>query len=305
MAGDYSIRVWLNPNDPAATMQQLSLACTLPPNELAVLVRIIELFPRPAYMLLDTEQDNIDATLPFADRFTFDLHTDELLVFAEDSDTLVDALIEMAMFLTGFTTKMGNPEHWVIDFTIGAWKPVRRRIKRQLGIPVADRPRGVVGLRPDPGEGVEGDPYPFRTLVSYFDQLSFQQMVMLAARDDIAVHFPPGTHPKVRAVYVHVRRAIEEVGQHITLDDYQVFNLKLNNALRRIEELFDPTHLESPNWLARLVDHEETRSELPAPEVPPLLHSGEPESDPDSESPSAHDNPFEAFIEQLFSDEDE
>lgn len=304
MAGDYPIRVWLDPQDPAATMQQLSLACTLPPNELAVLLRIIELFPRPAHMLIDTSQaDNLSA-LPFADRFSFDLQTDELLVFAEDSETLVDALIEMAMFLTGFATKMGNPEHWVIDFTIGAWKPVRRRIKRQLGIPVADRPRGVVGLRPDPGEGIEGDPYPFRTLVSYFDQLSFQQMVMLAARDDIAVHFPPGTHPKVRAVYVHVRRAIEEVGQYITLDDFQVFNLKLNNALRRIEELFDPAHLEPPNWLARLVDREEARSELPPPESPALLHAGDPESEDESEPP-AHYNPFEAFIEQLFSDEDE
>jgi len=49
-------------------------------------------------------------------------------------------------------------------------------------------------------------------------------MVVLAGRDDLAVYFPPETHPKVLAAYVYVRRAMQEVAQGLDLSDYQKFN---------------------------------------------------------------------------------
>jgi len=279
-------RVTLDPNDLPGTTRQLTTIFDLSVDESATIARIVELFPRPTRMYLDASQEELHRDNPLADKFTFDVETDDLVLFASDIDTLIDATIEMAMYLSGFTTKIGNEDLWVIEFTIGAWKPVKRNIKQQIGIEVSDHPTGLVGLRPDPGEATEGDPYPFRTLVSYFDQLSFQQMIMLAARDDVKVYFPAGTHPKVRAVYMHARRAIEEVGQFITLQDHQVFNLKLNNAIRRIEQLFDPENLEPPNWVSRLINNE------PAPTS-------------NTANNSAPYDPFEAFIEQLFSDEED
>ncbi len=279
-------RITLDPNDLPGTTQQLVTIFDLSIDESATISRIVELYPRRTQMYLDAAQAELHRDNPLADKFTFDVETDDLVLFASDAATLIDATIEMAMYLSGFTTKIGNDDLWVIEFTIGAWKPVKRNIKQQLGITVADHPTGLVGLRPDPREATEGDPYPFRTLVSYFDQLSFQQMIMLAAREDVKVYFPAGTHPKVRAVYMHARRAIEEVGQFITLQDHQIFNLKLNNAIHRIEQLFDPGNLEPPNWVSRLVNNEtSTASKLPQDSEPY--------------------DPFEAFIEQLFSDEED
>lgn len=277
-------RIHLDPNNLPSISRQLATVFNLSIDESATVLRIVELYPRPTYMYLDATQAELYYSNPLADKFTFNVETDDLILFSSDLDTLIDATIEMAMYLSGFTTKIGNEDLWVIEFTIGAWKPVKRNIKQQLGIAVTDHPTGVVGLRPDPSEATEGDPYPFRTLVSYFDQLSFQQMIMLAARDDVKVYFPAGTHPKVRAVYMHAQRAIEEVGQFITLQDHQIFNLKLNNAIHRIEQLFDPDRLEPPNWVSRLVNNEPT-TQLPQ-ETEPY-------------------DPFEVFIEQLFSDEED
>jgi hypothetical protein len=89
----------------------------------------------------------------------------------------------------------------------------------------------------------------------------------------------------VRAIYLHARKALQEVGQWIDLDDHQRFNAKLNQAIQRIEELFDPGSLQPPTWLADF-----TR-ELPPPDTAVL-------QEPDA------DSPFTEFIEQLFEDDD-
>lgn len=280
--------VTIDPQQLDYTMQQLRHEYHLSPGELAILRRIVALFPRTTQMYVDTEQAELVHNLPLADKFTFDVTTDELVLFASDMDTLIDALIEMAMYLAGFATKLGNSEVWVIEFTIGAWKPVKKRIKRRLNIPVIDQPRGAVGLPPPPDDAPAHDPYPFRTLVSHFDQLSFVQMIRLAGRDDLQVYFPSGSHPKVRAVYLHVRKALQEVGQWIDLDDHQRFNANLNQAIRRIEELFDPASLRPPTWLDAFAQ-EMRASESADPAFPP---------EPDA------DSPFTAFIEQLFDDDD-
>jgi hypothetical protein len=280
--------VTIDPQQPGHTMQQLGAVYGVTPDKLAILRRIVALFPRATHMYVDVAQAELVRNLPLADKYTFDVSTDELVLFADDIDTLIDAMIEMVMYLAGFATKLGNPDAWVIEFTIGAWKPVKKRIKRRLDIPVLDQPRGAVGLPPPPDDAPAHDPYPFRTLVSHFDQLSFVQMIRLAARDDIHVYFPPGSHPKVRAIYLHARQALQEVGQGIDLDDHQRFNAKLNQAIRRIEELFDPASLQPPTWLADFA--QEVRASDPAgTDIP--------------EEPDA-DSPFTAFIEQLFEDED-
>jgi len=288
MNDSYYGEVILDPEALTRTTHELAQHYDLTPDEITSLARIIELFPRRTRMYFDLSNADIYADIPLADKFTFDIETDDLILFSADFDTFVDALIEMAMYLSGFSTKMGNPDAWVIDFTIGAWKPVKQRIKNLLNIPLTEEVHGVVGLRPEADEAQDGDPYPFRTLVSHFDQLSFQQMIMLAARQDVTVYFPPGTHPKVSAVYTHARRAIEEVAQNITIEDHQAFNLKLNNALRRIEQLFAPATLEPPSWIARLLTQD----------------SNQPPSEQNESLPPDVPTPFETFIEQLFNDED-
>lgn len=297
-------RVIIDPGDIETSVQQLAQAYDLAPEDLAALRRIITLFRRPAAMYLDETNATLYDSLPLADKFTFDIETDELVLFTCDLDTIIDALIEMAMYQAGFATMMGNQQTWVTEFTIGAWKPVKKHLKRQLGIPVQDQPRAVVGLPAPPEKAPAGDPYPFRTLVSHYDLASFHQMVILAARDDVAVYFPPDTHPKVLAVYVYMRRAMQEVAQGLDLADYETFNTRLVQELQRLQELFNPSGLEPPSWLTDLLDQESGAEALDDPAArlglfPDTGTTGRPSS---SDSPK--DNPFEAFIEQLFLDDD-
>ncbi|MCD4684484.1 MAG: hypothetical protein K8S97_00920 [Anaerolineae bacterium] len=283
-------RVIIDPQHLDQTMQQMESAYShLSAANLKILRRIIAQFPRATQMHVDTTQAELVSDLPLLDKFTFDVDTDELVLLADDSETLINALIEMAMYLTGFATKLGNSDAWVIEFTIGAWKPVRKRIKRRLNIPIVDVPRGLVGMPPPPDDAPAHDPYPFRTLVSHFDQVSFVQMIRLAARNDVQVYFPPGSHPKVRAIYLHTRKALQDVGQWIDLDDHQRFNANLNHAIRRIEQLFDPASLQPPTWLHDLAQESQPPNTI-SPDSPPELSA---------------DSPFTAFIEQLFEDEED
>ncbi|MBN1681374.1 MAG: hypothetical protein JW966_13920 [Anaerolineae bacterium] len=284
--------ILLDPNNLNVTIQRLVEAYVLSPDTLDGLRRIIALYPHPVPMYVDEANAMLYDGLSLADKFTFDIKTDELVLFSKDEETFIDAFIEMAMYLSGFSTMIGNEEEWVIEFTVGTWKPIKNRIKRQLGITVSDQPRGVVGLPPSTEKNTGIDPYPFRTLVSHYDLGSFYQMVMLAARDDVAVYFPPETHAKVLAVYVYMRREIQEVAQSLSIEDYQVFNSRLIEAVQRLQELFEPANLPPPGWL---------RS--PA---------SRPFDQPDSDERMTHsdtlrakrDDPFEAFINQLLADED-
>jgi hypothetical protein len=297
-------QVILDPDDVETSAQQLAEAYDLASEDLATLRRIIALYRRPIAMYLDETNATLYDSLPLADKFTFDIETDELVLFTCDLDTITDALIEMAMYLAGFATMLGNEQTWVIEFAIGAWKPVKKRLKRQLGISVQEQPRAVVGLPPPPEKAPTSTPYPFRTLVAHYDLASFHQMVILAARDDVAVYFPPDTHPKVLAVYVYMRRAMQEVAQGLDLGDHETFNTRLVQELRRLQELFNPTALEPPSWLPDLLDEENGAEMLDDPATRLGLFPSTGPSDRSTPPKSHKDNPFEAFIEQLFPDDD-
>jgi hypothetical protein len=268
-------RVMLNPNDLDYSMQQLSEIYGL---SLAPAREIILLFPRSATMMIDEALAPAHGQTPFTDKFTFDLDRDELVVFDHDPETLFDALIEMAMYLSGFSTLMGVEDAWVVEFAIGAWKPVKKSIRRRLNLPIEDRPRGIVGLPAVAQNTNDPKDQLFHTLVTYYDQVSFHQMVMLAARDDITVYFPDDTHPRVLAVYVYMQRAMQEVGKDLDLQDYQVFNTRLLEKLQQLEVLFKPGTLPAPTWL-HLLDNQTAH-------------------------PTRRD-PFEAFIDELFPDDDD
>ncbi len=278
--------VLLDPQNLDGTAQQLTVAYDLEAAAVQALRRIVALYPRAVPMYVDEATALLYEDLPLADKFTFDIETDELVLFAHNAQTLIDACVEMAMYLAGFTTKMGHEEPWITEFTAGAWKPVRKRIKRKLGLPVNERPQGVVGLPPAADSAPTDDPYPFRTLVAHYDLVSFRQMIVLAARDELAVYFPPETHPKVRAVYLHARRAMQDVAQGVGLGDYRVFNARLLDALRRLEGLFMPSELGLPDWLTHIMPRN-------APAAPQ-------NNVPAKNEPPAHD-PFAAFLEELLS----
>lgn len=274
----------LDPNDLDASMQHLGDVYFFDADALSMLRRIITLYPRSIGVYVDEANTILYKNLSLADKFSFNIETDELVLFTHELDTFIDALIEMAMYLAGFATMIGTEEEWVVEFTIGTWKPVKNRIKRQLEIPVRDQPRGVVGLPASPDNVNSGDPYPFRTMVSNYNLGSFYQMVVLAARDDIAVYFPPDTHPKVLAVYVYMRRAIQEVAQGIDLKDYATFNSRLLETIQRLQSLFNPASL--------------------APPGSPNTSSNQLGLFPHKKSDPIKENPFEAFIEQLFPDDE-
>ena len=290
--------VTLDPHNLDRSVNELAQVYDLSAEDLEIIRRVIALYLRSVKMYVDEASTILHDSMPLGDRFTFDIETDELVLFSRNPATLIDALIEMAMYLAGFTTMMGAEESWVIEFAIGAWKPVKKRIKRLLSIPTDDQPRGVVGLPPSKGKDTASAPdsYPFRRMVSHYDLASFHQMVLLAARDDIAVYFPPETHPKVLSVYVYMRRAMQEVAQGIDLKDYESFNARLIQEVQRMEQLFNPADLNLPGWL-----HDRHTDDLPSPdEVPNRASTNYLSESP----PSDIDNPFEAFIEELFSEDE-
>jgi hypothetical protein len=122
-------------------------------------------------------------------------------------------------------------------------------------------------------------------------------MVVLAGREDVAVYFPPETHAKVLAVYVYMRRAMQEIAQGLGITDYELFNTRLLQTIQRLQVLFNPEGLAAPGY---------------SPGLPPskaestLSRFGLSPSDPNAEQASPRalgDNPFEAFIEDLFADD--
>ncbi len=285
--------IMLDPNHVEDSMRQLARAYELPDATLAALRRVVAHYPHPVRMYVDEANAILYENLTLADKFSFDIQTDDLILFTREPDVFVDAFVEMAMYLAGFATMMGNRDEWIIEFTIGAWKPVRNRIKRKLGLPVKNQPRIVVGLPPRQDRAPRDNPYPFRTLVSTYDFASFHQMVVLAARDDVAVYFPPETHSKVLAVYVYMRRAIQEVAEGLDLEDHATFNERLIDTIRRLENLFSPSQLAPPGWKGP--------GETDEDDTPGLEFLSGPEATPKDQ---ASDNPFEDFIEELFADDD-
>ena len=134
--------VMLDPNQIEESVQQLIQFYELTPEDLPALRQIVSLYPQPVQMVFDETNALFHHDMVLADKFTFDMETDTLILFSRDKDTVIDALIEMMMYVTGFSTMMGAEETWVIEFTIGAWKPIKKRIKRDIGIDAPHQPRG-------------------------------------------------------------------------------------------------------------------------------------------------------------------
>lgn len=290
--------VILDPNNLVETMYQLQMQYALDDDTAAYLRRIIALLPRPSGLYVDEANAMLFEDLQLADKFSFDTEMDALALYTHDPDALIDATIELAMYLRGFATMIGSVDGWVTEFTIGCWRIVRNRIKRQLGIPHDSQPRGVVGLPPQ-AETDSREAYPFKQLASRYDFASFHQMVVLAARDDVAVYFPSDTHSKVLAVYVYMRRAMHEVSQSLMLKDHQTFNTRLIEAVRRMEVLFKPAELPMPGEGGGLRHHNADDILLP-----PALDHFMADRDETSQAPDA-DDPFARFIEDLLAgDED-
>lgn len=244
----------LDPQHVEAAISQLATSYELDADTTEFLRRILRRFPRKALLYVDETNALYYNQTPLVDRFTFNMKSDELILFASDPMTFIDALIEMAMYLVGFATMIGVDEGWKVEFVIGAWKPVKNRIKRELGIPVIDEPLWVVGLPPDPDEAMPDDPHPFRTLVAALDMASFAQMVRLAARDDVEVNFPTGADPRVIQVYIRVKTAIDQVADGISLDDWREFNRRLLLTVQDLEDEYRPAELPTPIWWDRAED---------------------------------------------------
>jgi hypothetical protein len=291
-------RVILDPSNVNITIRLLSALIDFDDETQEHLCRVIELFPRSAILCLDVSDEDAFLDLPLMDRFTFDLETDELILFSRDPDTLIDALIEMAMYLSGFATLLGNEDSWVTEFTIGAWKPVKKRLKLRLNIPIEDHPRFVISLPSATTQQADLDPE-LRELVSHFDRVTFDQIIALAGRDDLAIRFPPQTHPKVLALYLHTRRAIHEVAQDIELSDYPLFNARLLEKIQTLEKLFAPTRLTSRNTSDLKDFRGNSSAGIEQPGSPANAFS-----DSSSSGPS-RDDPFSAFIEDLLANDDD
>ncbi len=298
-------RVYVDPGDPEAALQQLARVYALNEETLAMLRRVIALYPRPVLLYVDEANAPIWSRDPLADKFTFNMETDELVLFSRDPMTFVDAMIEMAMYVAGFSTMMGVDAIWKVDFTIGSWKPVKNHIKRQLNLPVWDTPQWIVGLPPSPEEAMLEDPYPFRTLVSQLDLASFSQMVRLAARDDVEVNFPTGADPRVIQVYIRMKTAMHQVADGLGLADWREFNRRLLRTVQELEEEYQPHKLPVPLWWRE-------RKDTDAPKEEPVLagegdagEAGPPGEPKEPEAGEKPWDPFEAYIDQLFDDEEE
>ncbi len=300
-------RVYLDPEDIDESLRQLRRIYDLDAETLEMLRRVMELYPRPVLLYVDEANAPLYSQIPLMDKFTFNLQTDELVLFSRDPMTFIDALVEMAMYAAGFATLMGVDEQWKVEFVIGAWKPVKNRIKRRLGIPVNDEPQWVVGLPPPPDEAPPEDPYPFRTLVSQLDLASFTQMVRLGARDDVEVNFPSGTDPRVIQVYIRVKTAMYQVAEGLTLDDWREFNRRLLQMIQELEEEYQPHNLPVPVWWRQILDRahpEEGPTPVGQGERDGINGPVDPANNlpaPDAAGPKSDEwNPFAAYLDQLF-----
>ena len=277
-------RILLDPKNPDAAIMQMARSYELDADTLEFVRRILGTFSRKALLYVDESSTVFYGQMPLVDRFTFNMQSDELILFSSDPLTFVDAMIEMTMFLAGFTTMIGVDEGWKVEFAIGAWKPVKNRLKRELGIPVIDEPLWVVGLPPDSEDGPAEDVNPFRTLVSQLDIASFTQMVRLAARDDVEVNFPTGADPRVIQVYIRIKTALNQVADGISIADWREFNHRLLLTVQDMEEEYQPHNLPLPAWWER------------------GEHPGSPESGRATEQPAADDLQFRVLDPEELSD---
>ncbi len=156
---------------------------------------------------------------PLDDAFTFDLSTGELILFSDDAGSLVDALLDMAMFQHGFNTFMGANDEWKTQFAIGTWHYVRRALKAKLDI--GGEATWRVGVRPE--------------IVERFDLAAFSSVLYLAGHPDVELTFPPGANALVVTTYQRLARMMETVAFDISLENHEAFNRRLDRTMAWIE----------------------------------------------------------------------
>jgi hypothetical protein len=207
---------FVNPNDQTSVDIFLS---RIDAQEAYGLRESIQLHVQPFTILYD--QDNAPLEMsPMLDAFTFDMEHDRLIVYSIEPDVLIDAIIEMAMFMRGFNTVMGVADHWKVDVAIGAWRVVRRNIKQTLAIPEAAT-QIVVSLPSD--------------VVAELNPVTFAGMVFLAGQIDTLLEFPLDASPRVVDLYHRLQRIINLVGFKIGLEDALTFNQRLMRSITHIE----------------------------------------------------------------------
>ncbi len=171
-----------------------------------------------------------DDLSPLDDAFTFNVETGELVLFSDKPDTLVEALLEMAMFLRGFETFLGSGQEWQIQVAIGAWRQVRKALEANLDLAVESGWRIVVDL----------------DSVQRFDRNAFNVVAYMASRANVEVVFPPGASALVIQTYRRLVTMVEAIAFGISLADKDLFNQRLRRALRWIEESMLPDAEPSP-----------------------------------------------------------
>jgi hypothetical protein len=156
---------------------------------------------------------------PLEDAFTFDAATQELILFNDEPSTLVDAILEMAMYLHGFDTNLQSADEWKPQFTIGAWHYVRRGLKERLNINPQTSWRVALEVE----------------TVERFDSNTFESMIFLSGHPEVEVVFPSGTNSLITWTYKRLSRIMEATAFNVDLDDHAVFNRRLKSALALVE----------------------------------------------------------------------
>jgi hypothetical protein len=193
----------------------------------AMIRKALEIHNRPFILYVDHINElNIS---PLQDAFTFNMETDELVVFTDDPEALIDALLEMAMFLRGFNTVMGVDDEWKVQIAIGAWRHVRETLKSELGL--ASPYEKVWTIEPE------------LETVEHYNQIAFGAMVFLASRSDIEVNFPQGTSQLCISAYRRLSHVMETIAHNIGIDDQARFNRRLSRALTWIEDSILPQNM--------------------------------------------------------------
>ena len=163
---------------------------------------------------------------PMFDPFTFDMDTDELIVFSDEPSIMLNALLEMALYMSGFSTLMGVDEEWKVQVAIGAWRRVREALKQQLQMPYTIGRMWLVQLNPDG--------------VAHFDPETFSLVVTLAGCPDVEIEFPDEAAPDLVSAYRQLSRIFDVIGTAISLQDRAVFNRRVLHAVNLIDEHLAP-----------------------------------------------------------------
>lgn len=176
--------------------------------------------------VLNMDQVGLVQMTPLQDPFTFDMDTDELILYTDDPATLVDAIIEMAMYLRGFNTLIGVEDDWKTQLAIGAWRYVRDNLKGQLYLMPPSEKQWSASLEPE--------------TVEHFNLISFATVIFLAGCPNLDVVFPDGTSPLVEAAYHRLVRMLQTVAYNVGINDFRTFNRRLGRAVSWIEETLMP-----------------------------------------------------------------